>query len=119
MARRVLFIIVLLGGVSCAHRPVEELILADVAVRSAQKVKADALAPDMFRKAENFYLRAKKDFADGYYDSCRKYADDARRTAEQAEYKALMKQNSLKAKPGDEEGGGRDGSSLPNPELTP
>lgn len=119
MMRKPLFI--LLGAMlaSCAHRPIEELILADVAVRSAQKVKADALSPDMFRKAENYYLRAKKDFADGYYDTCRKYANDARLLAEQAEYKALMKQNQIKNKSNEDDGGGRDGSSLSGPELSP
>ena len=88
---------------ACVHRPVEDLVLADVAVKAAQKVKADALAPDAYRKAENYYLRAKKDFAEGYYDSSRRYAQDARLLAEQAEFKALMKQNQLKARPIDEE----------------
>src|SRR5688500_4965944 len=97
---------------ACTHRPIEELVLADVAVKSAQKVKADALAPDAYRKAENYYLRAKKDFADGYYDSSRKYANDARLLAEQAEYRALLKQTQIK-RGGDEEGGPRAGDSLP------
>ncbi len=84
---------------SCAHRPVDDLVLADTALKAAQKAKADALAPDFYRKAENFYLRAKKDYSEGYYDSCRKYADDARRTAEQAEYQAILKQNSVQTRP--------------------
>lgn len=83
---------------ACANRPVEELILADVAVRSAQKAKADALASDVFRKAENYFLRAKKDFTEGYFEACRKHANDARLLAEQAEYKALSKQNQVKSR---------------------
>lgn len=77
--------------VACQHRPVNELVLADVAVKAAKKVKAQSLAPDTFRKAENHYLRAKRDYADGYYDSSRKLADKARLLAEQAEYESLLK----------------------------
>jgi hypothetical protein len=88
--------VVILAG--CHPRPIEDLVLADVAVRAAQKVKAESLAPDLFRKAENHYLRAKKDFSDGYYDSCRKNANDARLLAEQAEYHSLLKQTQLKDK---------------------
>ena len=89
--------------ISCAHRPIEDLVLADVALKAAQKAKADAFAPDFFRKAENFYLRAKKDYTEGYFDSSRKFADDARRTAEQAEYQALLKQSqSSRGRPAEE-----------------
>jgi hypothetical protein len=88
---------------ACQSRPVRELAIADVALKSAQKVKADALAPDAYRQAENYYLRAKKDFADGYFDSSRKYADLARTSAEKAEYLSLLKQSKLKAQ---SEGGG-------------
>jgi len=115
MRRHLLFLGFLCAAVGCAHRPVEELILADVAVRAAQKVKADALSPDAFRKAENNLLRAKKDFVEGYYDSCRKYSNDARLLAEQAEYKALLKQNQIRNK-GSDDDASRGGSSLPSAE---
>ena len=88
--------------VSCAHRPIDELALADAALKAALKVKADAMAPDMYRKAENYYLRAKRDYSDGYYDAARKYADQARLFAEQAEYRALFKQTQLKSRPIDD-----------------
>lgn len=88
--------ILLLGVTACHPRPMEDMILADVALKAAQKVKAEVLAPDMFRKAENFLLRAKKDFNEGYYDSAKKFANQARQTAEQAEYQSLLKQTELK-----------------------
>lgn len=113
MTSRLFILGILVAAVGCAHRPVEELILADVAVRAAQKVKADALSPDTFRKAENNLLRAKKDFVEGYYDSCRKYSNEARLLAEQAEYKALVKQNQIRNKGADDESP-RSGSSLPS-----
>jgi hypothetical protein len=84
--------------VGCESRPTKELALADVAIRSAQKVKAESLATDDFRRAENFYLRAKKDFAEGYFDSSRKYATDARLAAERAEFSALSKQQKAKGR---------------------
>lgn len=102
IARLTPFILVV-ALTACVHRPVEDLVLADVAVKAAQKVKADALAPDAYRKAENYYLRAKKDFAEGYFDSSRRYARDARLLAEQAEFKALVKQNQQKTRPIDDE----------------
>ena len=70
-------------------------------MKAAQKVKADALAVDEFRKAENYFLRAKKDFSDGYFDSSRKYANEARMAAERAEYQAIWKATRIKEKGGD------------------
>lgn len=91
-------LLIIVGLVACHPRPTEELAYADVALKAAQKVKADSLAPDFFRKAENFYLRAKKDFIEGYYDSCKKFANQARMMAEKAEYRALEKQTQIKNK---------------------
>lgn len=94
--RKIFFLIFLINLGACTQRPVVDLTLADVALKAAQKVRADSLAPDQYRQAENFYLRAKKDFAEGYYDSCKKFANEARLLAEQAEYRALLKQNQVK-----------------------
>lgn len=91
--------IFILGLMGCSSKPIDEMILADAAVRSAQKAKADAVAVDAYRKAENFYLRAKRDYADGYYDAARKHANEARILAEKAEFKALQKQTAAKPKP--------------------
>ena len=97
--------------VACQHRPIEELVLADVAVKAAQKVKADALAPDTYRKAENYFLRAKRDYEEGYFDSSAKYATEARLLAEKAEYESLLKQSKLRNK--NTEGGYRSYSRGP------
>jgi len=94
-------IMIILGLASCHPRPVEDLAIADVALKAAQKVKADSLAPDFYRKAENFYLRAKKDFTEGYYDSCKKFANQARLMAEKAEYRALQRQSNARPRVGD------------------
>lgn len=99
-------ILLILGLAACHPRPIDDLAIADVAIKAAQKVKADALAPDFFRKAENFYLRAKKDFAEGYYDSSKKFATQARMMAEKAEYRALQRQSQSKTKIMDEESSG-------------
>jgi len=103
----------MVGVAACHPRPVEDMVLADVALKAAQKVKADVLAPDVFRKAENFYLRAKKDYHEGYFDSAKKFAHEARQTAEQAEYRALVKQTELKG------GGGIESTAPPAPESQP
>lgn len=90
------FFLILLTAMACQHRPIEELVLADVAVKAAQKVKADSMAPDTFRKAENYFLRSKRDYEEGYYDACIKHANEARMLAEQAEYQSLLRQSRLK-----------------------
>ena len=69
----------------------------------AQKAKADRLAPDLFRKAENYYLLAKKDYKEGYYDACIKHATQSRITSEKAEYETLLKKAKLKTQNPDEE----------------
>jgi len=94
--KTVLFSFTLFFLLGCQSRPIQEMALADLALKAAQKNKADALAPDSFRKAENYYLRAKKDYQDGYFDSSRRYSRDARLMAEQAEFQALIKQNKAK-----------------------
>lgn len=107
MPRKTLFGFLLVTALflldACHPRPIEELALADLAVKAAQKVKADSLAPDQFRKAENFYLRAKKDYAEGYFESSKKFAEQARVMAEQAEYQALLKQTQLKGRPSEDD----------------
>jgi len=99
-----LALLALVFAAACQSKPLHELALADVAIRAAQRVKADALAPDTYRRAENHYLRAKRDYQEGYYDSSRRFADDARRLAEQAEYQALLKQ--LRTRTGGDAGAG-------------
>ncbi len=82
----------LLVGAGCQSRPINELIFADVALKAAQKAKAENLATDLYRKAENNFLRAKRDYDESYFDSCRKFATEARILAEQAEYQAVLRQ---------------------------
>jgi len=89
----------LIGFVGACHpRPTHELVLADVAMKAAQKAKADSLVPDSFRKAENFFLRAKKDYSEGYFDAAARHANDARLLAEQAEFQAFKKQSQIRGR---------------------
>lgn len=101
---------------ACHPRPIEDLALADVALKAAQKVKADALAPDAYRQAENYFLRAKRDYADGYFDSSKKYSREARLLAEKAEYQSLKKQSQLRSKGAE---GAYEGASETSDEISP
>ena len=92
----------LIGFDACHPRPIHDLSLANLALKAAQKAKADSLAPDSYRKAENYYLRSRKDYAEGYFDSAKKYANEARLAAEQAEYQALFKQTQVRGRPDEE-----------------
>lgn len=94
--RNSLIIVFFLLFAGCQHKPIEQLVFADAAIKAAQKAKADSLAPDLFRKAENYFLRAKTDYEEGYFDSCYKFANEARLAAEQAEYQSLLKQSKAK-----------------------
>jgi hypothetical protein len=115
------FGLISLAVLSCSQRPIEQLSLADVAIKAAQKARADSFASETYRRAENYYLRAKKDYNEGYFDSAKKNADEARRLAEQSEYQAIYKQNKAKDKIISPTGGG-DGSApvvTPIPETPP
>ncbi len=103
----------------CHPRPVQDLVLADVAFKAATKAKAAHLAPDSYRKAENFLLRALRDYAEGYYDSCRSFAGKARQAAEVAEFEALKKKIEMDKAGSAELEGAIDRPSTPLPPPPP
>lgn len=85
----IIFFILFLSG--CVTIPMKEMSASDMAIRGAKKARAETLVPSLFRKAENYYLMSKRDFEKGYYDAAKKHADEARISAEKAEYAALKK----------------------------
>ena len=72
-------------------RPKYEMSLAASAYIAAKEAKADTLAPNIFRKAEEYYLRAKSSYRRKYFNKAKQYAVLSKRFAEQAEYEAVRK----------------------------
>lgn len=62
---------------------------------AAKQSKADVHAPDLFRKAELYYLKAKSAYKRKYFNKAKSYATLCKKFAEKAEFKAVKKQATL------------------------
>lgn len=79
-------------GMGCAlfaTRPVQDMSDTQAAVRAAQEVQADTLAPDLYRQAQEYWLKAKREYRFKNYAESREFAKKAREFAEQAEFEAI------------------------------
>ena len=72
-------------------RPKIEMSLAQAAFMAAKEAGADSLAPNTFRKAEDFYLKAKSAYRRKYFNKAKEYAIESQKFSEQAEYQAIRK----------------------------
>ena len=82
--------------VSCSstERPTSEMIFASAAMKAAEQALAEKRSPDLFRKAENAFWRAKRFYLAKDYEQARAAAYSARRLAENAELSAEIKASS-------------------------
>lgn len=78
-------------------RPKLEMSMAAVAFMAAKEAKAETLAPNIFRKAEEYYLKAKSSYRRKYFNKAKQYATLSQKFAEQAEFIAVRKNDSDKA----------------------
>jgi hypothetical protein len=85
-----LFIILWSCGVA-ATRPKLEMSLAAAAFLAAKEAKADTLAPNLYRKSEEYYLKAKSSYRRKYFNKAKQYAILSQKFAEQAEFYALKR----------------------------
>lgn len=58
-------------------------------MRAAKEVQADVLAPELYRQADDWFFKARREFRLKNFRDAKEYAAKARRFAEQAEYEAL------------------------------
>lgn len=72
-------------------RPKVEMSLAQAAFMAAKESGADVHAPNLFRKAEDFYLKAKSAYRRKYFNKAQEYALQSKMYSEQAEYQAKRK----------------------------
>jgi hypothetical protein len=87
-----LFLLVLLGACALTTtRPKMEMSLAQAAFMAAKEAGADSLSPTVYRRAEEFYLKAKSAYRRKYFDKAKQYAELSKKLSEQAEYEAVRK----------------------------
>jgi hypothetical protein len=80
--------------VSCGlttTRPKVEMSLAQAAFLAAKEAGADVHAPNIFRQAEDYYLKAKSSYRRKYFNKAQEYALLSKKYSEQAEYQAIRK----------------------------
>jgi hypothetical protein len=91
--RRALALLSICSGLaSCAvftSRPTQEFSDTAAALRAAKEVQADVLAPELFRQADDWFFKAKREFKFKNFRDAKEYAAKARKFAEQAEFEAL------------------------------
>lgn len=72
-------------------RPKVEMSLAQAAFMAAKEAGADIHASSTFRKAEDFYLKAKSAYRRKYFNKAQEYALLSKKFSEQAEYQSIRK----------------------------
>jgi hypothetical protein len=72
-------------------RPKVEMSLAQAAFMAAKEAGADVHAPNVFRKAEDYYLKAKSSYRRKYFNKAQEYALLSKKYSEQAEYQSQRK----------------------------
>ena len=80
-------------GVGCAStdKPTREMIYASAALKAAERAQAEKRSPDLYRRAENSYWKAKRYYLSKEYKEAAKAAFEAKRLAEAAEMDADIK----------------------------
>lgn len=87
-----LFLFFFLGACGLTTtRPKVEMGLAQSAFLAAKEAGADVHAPNVFRKAEDYYLKAKSSYRRKYFNKALEYALLSKKFSEQAEYQAVRK----------------------------
>ena len=72
-------------------RPKLEMSYAQAAFMAAKESGADVHASSLYRKAEDFYLKAKSAYRRKYFNKAKEYALLSKKYSEQAEYSAIRK----------------------------
>jgi hypothetical protein len=86
------FLPVLAAGCALFYtRPVQEMSDTSSALRAAREVQADSLAPDLYREANEWFTKARKEYRFKNFKLAHDYANRSRELAERAEFEALRK----------------------------
>lgn len=88
---RVLLLLLLVSCGLATTRPKQEMSLAQAAFLAAKEAKAEVHSPQLYRKAEIYYLKAKSAYKRKYFNKAKQYATLSTKFAERAEYEAIKK----------------------------
>ncbi len=84
--------LILLGSCGLTTtRPKVEMSLAQAAFLAAKEAGADVQASNLYRQAEDYYLKAKSAYRRKYFNKAQEYAILSKKFSEQAEYAAVRK----------------------------
>src|SRR6185312_12007222 len=72
-----------------ATRPTQEMSDTGAALRAAKEVQADTLAPELYRQANEWWLKARREYKFKNFSFAKDYAAKARKFAEKAEFEAI------------------------------
>lgn len=72
-------------------RPKLELSLAATAFQAAREAKANLLSPNLYKKAEDYLLKAQDSYKKKYFAKSKQYALLCKEYSEQAEFEAIRK----------------------------
>lgn len=72
-------------------RPKVEMSLAQAAFLAAKESGAEVFAPNLYRQAEDSYLKAKSAYRRKYFNKAKEYAIASQKFSERAEYAAARK----------------------------
>ena len=72
-------------------RPKVEMSLAQAAFMAAKESGADVHASNLYRQAEDYYLKAKSAYRRKYFQKAQEYALLSKKFSEQAEYASVRK----------------------------
>jgi hypothetical protein len=87
-----LVLLLVLGACGLATtRPKVEMSLAQAAFMAAKESGADIHASNLYRQAEDYYLKAKSAYRRKYFNKAQEYALLSKKFSEQAEYAAVRK----------------------------
>lgn len=85
------FSVVLFAGCSTLLSTRPDQLMSDTAaaIKAAKEVNADTLSPDLFRQAQESFLKAKNDYTLKNYAVAEDHAKYAKKMAEDAEFESL------------------------------
>lgn len=108
--RRLSIVTVLASLTACsvfATRPQQEMSDTASALRAAREAQSETLAPELYRQANDWWLKARQEYKFKNFSLAQEFAEKARSYAEQAEYISLK------------QGATRVDLSTPEPEAEP
>ena len=89
--KTVLLLFFALSACVSTKPPTSDLVLADAALKAAERAQAERRSPDLYNRAQNAFWKAKTLYVGREFEEASKLALEARRLAERAEIDSEVK----------------------------